>query len=114
MADVFLSYKREERAAVDRLAAALRGLGVEVLFDARLSAGESFSDEIDREVKAARAVLVCWSPGAAGSQWVKAEALVGFSNRNLISTYVSGPDGFAPPTQFNSLPPSVRSGSVSW
>lgn len=103
MADVFLSYKREERAAVERLATALRGLGLDVWFDASLSAGEAFSDEIDREVRAARVVLVCWSPLAASSQWVKAEAQVGFTRQNLISTYVSGPDGFEPPVPFNGL-----------
>lgn len=103
MADVFLSYKREERAAVERLANALRGLGLEVWFDAGLSAGEAFSDEINREVRAARAVLTCWSPGAAGSQWVKAEAQIGFGKKNLISIYIAGPDGFEPPVPYNNL-----------
>ncbi len=103
MADVFLSYKREERAEVERLATALRGLGLDVWFDASLSAGEAFSDEIDREVRAARVVLVCWSPQAATSQWVKAEAQIGFTKQTLISTYVAGPDGFDPPVPFNSI-----------
>ncbi len=101
MADIFVSYKREERAQVERLATALRGLGFSVWFDASLSAGENFSDEIDREVRAARIVLVCWSPAAAMSQWVKAEAQIGFSKGNLISTRVAGPDEFEPPVPFN-------------
>jgi hypothetical protein len=103
MADVFLSYKRDERAEVDRLATSLRGLGLDVWFDASLSAGEEFSVEIDREVRAARAVLVCWSPQAAASQWVRAEAQIGFKKQNLISTYVAGPNGFEPPLPFNEL-----------
>lgn len=102
MTDVFLSYKRSERAEVERLATALRGLGLDVWFDASLSAGEAFSDEIDRQVRAARVVLVCWSPQAATSQWVKAEAQIGFTKQNLISTYVAGHDGFEPPVPFNS------------
>ncbi len=102
MADIFISYKREERGQVERLATALRGLGLSVWFDASLSAGESFSDEIDREVRAARIVLVCWSPAAAGSQWVKAEAQVGFGKGNLVSTWVAGADGFEPPVPYNS------------
>ncbi len=103
MADVFLSYKREERVQVERLANALRGLGLTVWFDASLAAGDAFSDEIDREVRSARVVVACWSPLAAASQWVKAEALIGFSKQNLISAYVVGPDDFEPPVPFSSL-----------
>lgn len=101
MADVFISYKREERPQVERLATVLRGLGFSVWFDARLSAGEAFTDEIDREVRTARVVLVCWSPAAAGSDFVKAEALIGFQARTLLSTFVAGPDGWSPPVPFN-------------
>lgn len=103
MADIFVSYKREEREEVERLVLALKGLGLDVWFDASLSAGEAFSDEINREVRAAKAVLVCWSPAAASSSWVKAEAQVGFTKQNLISTYISGPDGFEPPVPYNNL-----------
>jgi formylglycine-generating enzyme required for sulfatase activity len=101
MADVFISYKREERTAVERLAHELRALGLSVWFDASLSAGESFSDEIDREARSAKAILVCWSPAARGSDWVKAEALIGFTNKTLAACYVAGPDGFDPPAPFN-------------
>lgn len=103
MADVFVSYKREERVAVERIAQTLRGLGVSVWFDASMSAGETFSDEIDREAHAAKAILVCWSPTARDSQWVKSEALIGFEKSKLAACYVAGPDGFYPPTPFNSL-----------
>lgn len=101
MTDIFISYKREDRPQVERLATALRGLGFDTWFDASLSAGESFSDEIDRAVRAAKVVLVCWSPAAAASQWVKAEAQIGFANGALVSTYIEGPDGFDAPVPFN-------------
>lgn len=103
MSDVFLSYKREERTEVERLASALRRLGLQVWFDASLAAGDTFSDEIDREARSAKAIVVCWSPGAATSQWVKAEAQIGFTKQNLISTYVAGPNEFEPPLPFSSL-----------
>jgi hypothetical protein len=103
VADVFISYKREERQAVERLAQELRRLGLDVWFDASLNAGEAFSDEIDREAHAAKAILVCWSPTARESQWVKSEALIGFEQRKLAACYVAGPDGFYPPTPFNSI-----------
>jgi formylglycine-generating enzyme required for sulfatase activity len=103
VADVFISYKREERQAVERLALELRKLNLDVWFDASLNAGEAFSDEIDREAHAAKAILVCWSPTARESQWVKSEALIGFEQRKLAACYVAGPDGCYPPTPFNSI-----------
>lgn len=101
MADVFISYKRDERRAVEAIAKELSELGLTVWFDASLRAGESFGDEIDREVRAAKAVLVCWSPGARQSRWVKAEAMIGFEQDKLVACYVAGPDKFSPATPFN-------------
>lgn len=101
MADVFISYKQDERAAIEQIATRLRALGLTVWFDASLSAGESFNDEIDREARAAKAVLVCWSPAARDSRWVKAEAMIGFEDDKLVACYVRGPDSFSPPTPFN-------------
>lgn len=101
MADVFISYKREERGLVEKLAGALRGLGLTVWFDASLSAGETFSDQIDREAREAQTILVCWSPNAKDSRWVKAEALIGIERNVLAACYVAGPDGFSPQVPFN-------------
>jgi hypothetical protein len=101
MADVFLSYKRDERAAVETIASRLRGLGLSVWFDASMSAGEIFNAEIDREARAAKAILVCWSPAARQSEWVNAEAMIGFEQKKLATCYVAGPDDFSAPTPFN-------------
>jgi hypothetical protein len=103
VADIFISYKRNERQAIERLASELRRLGFSVWFDAGLNAGEAFSDEIDREAKAAKAIVVCWSPSALQSQWVKAEALIGFEQGKLAACYVAGPDGFSAPAPFNAI-----------
>jgi hypothetical protein len=103
MADVFISYKRDERDAVERIAHELRALGLDVWFDASITAGDAFSDEIDREARAARAILICWSPSARESRWVKAEAMIGFEQDKLAAAYVAGPDGFRPPTPFNTV-----------
>lgn len=99
--DVFISYKQNERAAIEQVAERLRTLGLSVWFDASMSAGESFNDAIDREARSAKAMLVCWSPAARESRWVKAEAMIGFEQDKLVACYVAGPDGFSPPTPFN-------------
>jgi len=95
--DVFLSYKRDERALVERIAVHLRALGLTVWFDAKISAGDTFNVEIDREARAAKVILVCWSPSARQSEWVNAEALIGFTQKKLAACYVAGPDDFDPP-----------------
>jgi TIR domain len=83
MADVFISYKREERARVGRIASALEGLGLSVFFDARLPSGSTFDEEINRELRAAGAVLVCWTQGAIDSRWVRAEASLALEEDKL-------------------------------
>lgn len=55
--DVFISYKQNERAAIEQVAERLRTLGLSVWFDASMSAGESFNDAIDREARSAKARL---------------------------------------------------------
>ncbi|MBL8552318.1 MAG: toll/interleukin-1 receptor domain-containing protein [Hyphomonadaceae bacterium] len=84
MADVFISYARSDRARVEPIAAALKALGLDVWFDAQLTPGERFSDEIEREARAAKAVLVCWTPKAVGSDWVREEAAIG-KERNVLT-----------------------------
>lgn len=103
MADVFISYKRDERHLVEQIATRLEALDLEVWFDASLNAGDTFSTEIDREVRQAKVVLVCWSPAAVASRWVIAEAQIGFTQNKLVAAYVAGPDDFDAPYPFNSL-----------
>jgi hypothetical protein len=74
MADVFISYNQSERALVAPIADRLNELGVDLWFDQKISAGESFGAVIRARLKEAKAVLVCWSPAALESQWIDAEA----------------------------------------
>ena len=96
MADVFISYKREERAAVERIAKLLGEQGLSIWFDARLPSGQSFDEEINRELHAAKAVLVCWSPSAIASDWVRAEATIG-RERNVLVAVMLAPAQLYPP-----------------
>ena len=83
MPDVFISYKREERPRVERLAAALTSLKLDVWFDAELLPGETFLTEIQHALDASRAVIVCWTPAATQSQHVMGEAEHGRAQRKL-------------------------------
>jgi len=77
LADVFISYAREDRDQAERLARALTQEGLEVWWDVESlrSGSESFSQSIDEALKDAERVLVLWSPHSVESKWVDAEAL---------------------------------------
>lgn len=74
MADIFISYAREDRETVAKLAAALEGAGYSLWWDRHIATGAEFSADIEREIKAAKAVIVAWSQTAISSHWVKDEA----------------------------------------
>lgn len=95
-ADVFVSYKRGERARVETVVAALRALKFNVWFDARLVSGHQFDEEINREVRTARTVLVCWSKEAVSSEWVRAEASVGRQRGVLAACFLEECEPYTP------------------
>lgn len=88
MTDVFISYKREQRPHCARIAEKLRALGLDVWFDAKLESGTSFDSEIEAKIRAAKAVLVLWSPEAAKSAWVRNEATIGLERDVLVSVEI--------------------------
>lgn len=65
MADIFISYSRNDRDRCIAIRDALAALKVGVWFDAGIGAGASFDREIEREIEAAKALLVLWSQTSA-------------------------------------------------
>ena len=76
MADIFIGYARRDRATIEQLAAALVAAGHSVWWDRLIIGGSEFSKDIERELNAARAVVLAWSRHAGESPWVKDEAAV--------------------------------------
>lgn len=78
MADVFVSYKREELEVARLVALKLQEEGFSVFFDSHdeggIKVGESWDERLERELAAARAVVVLWSPKSGRSDNVKDEA----------------------------------------
>lgn len=74
MADVFISYASEDRDRVKPLAEALQSRGFNVWWDRSLSAGQDYTAIIERELKAAKAVIVVWTQASAASTFVRDEA----------------------------------------
>lgn len=61
MADVFLSYKSEDRDLVQALAQALESEGVSVWLDNKIAPGEVWRETIARALGEAKVVIVAWS-----------------------------------------------------
>ena len=61
MADIFLSYKSEDRALAQRVAQALEREGARVWWDRKIVAGGVWREAIAREIRQARVVIALWS-----------------------------------------------------
>jgi hypothetical protein len=83
MADIFISYKREDRARVEILIALLSDLELDVWFDDGIAVRDEWEKRINAELEAARAVLVCWTFAAISSEWVTREADYGLAHSKL-------------------------------
>ena len=88
MADVFVSYKRENVAVVGQLVAALRGHGLDVWWDVDIPPNAPWEETIERQLETAGAVLVAWSKAAVLSENVKAEARWARRNDRLLQAFV--------------------------
>lgn len=84
MADVFISYAREDRERVGRLAEALERQGFTVWWDHRIEGGSEFALAIERELASAGVAIACWSAAAIASRWVKDEASAAAEQEKLL------------------------------
>lgn len=100
MANVFISYKKEERDRAGLISVALEQLLVTTWLDAQLSPGKSFTEEIREELDRCDAQIVCWSRSAMTSEWVRGEAEIGRQRSILIPVFIEKCDLLPP---FNML-----------
>ncbi len=84
MSRIFLSYARDDVDAAKQLAEGIAEAGHDVWWDRHLHAGSRFTDEIDRALKDAEAVVVLWSDASVRSAWVQDEAAEGRDSGRLV------------------------------
>jgi hypothetical protein len=92
VADVFVSYKRENQDAVQPIVRGLRGAGLSVWWDQDIAPDAPWEATIESELGKAKVVLVAWSRAAVASENVKAEARRARTQGKLIQTFVEGCD----------------------
>ena len=100
MADVFLSYSRQDLRRAKPIIKALEAAGLSVWWDRRLIGGSEFSKEIRDELDQAAAVVALWSERSANSPWVLDEAGRGRDSHRLVPAIL---DGTPPPLGFGQI-----------
>lgn len=75
-ADVFLSYKAEDRTRLQPLVEALEADGITVWWDAHIGGGTNWRQDIQEHLDAAKCVIVAWSKRSVGpeGEFVRDEA----------------------------------------
>jgi hypothetical protein len=73
MAEIFISYKSERRAAAEHFAEVLRRHGFTVWFDYELVKGADFAAQIERQIREAKALVALWCSLSVTSRWVREE-----------------------------------------
>lgn len=100
MADVFVSYAREDEARVGALVRLLEGHGLSVFWDRRIPPGSSWRDHIGRALSEARCVVVAWSTASVASDFVAEEADDARQRGVLVPVLI---DDVLPPLGFRSV-----------
>lgn len=100
MADVFLSYAREDLERARSLAQAIESLGWSVWWDRKIPAGQTFAGAIEEAIDKARCVIVLWSKASVRSEWVRDEADEAKGRRKLVPARL---DDVTPPLGFRAV-----------
>lgn len=100
MADVFISYSRDDLTTVSKIAAAVKEAGYDLWWDKDLPPHLSYTEVIQEKIGGAKAVIVVWSEEASKSEWVRAEADMARNQNKLVQTSI---DDSMPPLPFNQI-----------
>ncbi len=88
MADIFLSYNREDQAVARRYAEAFEANGLSVWWDTTLRVGEAYDEVTEAALRGAKAVVVLWSPRSVVSRWVRSEATLADRAHTLVPVMI--------------------------
>jgi hypothetical protein len=100
MADIFISYAREDEHHVKQLVDALEQRGCSVFWDRRVPPGQTWRSHIGDALNGAKCVIVAWSRHSVNSRWVAEEADEGLKRNALIPVLLDAVD---PPLGFRSI-----------
>lgn len=84
MADIFISYSKQDQSLAKALAVFLESEGYSVWWDTNIRTGETFSRVILEELEKAATVIVIWTNNSVKSEWVQSEAGRARNNGKLV------------------------------
>ena len=87
--DIFISYAHNDAGIARLYADAFKHAGFDVWWDDELRSGEVFDEKIEAALRAAKAVVVLWSPHSVISRWVRAEATLADRNKTLVPVTIA-------------------------
>ncbi|MEY2853268.1 MAG: hypothetical protein RL030_400, partial [Pseudomonadota bacterium] len=88
LADVFLSYSRDDQPTARYFAEGFQREGLTVWWDQTLDAGEAFDRVTERALDDAKSVVVLWSKRSVESRWVRAEATQAQADNRLVPVMI--------------------------
>jgi TIR domain len=100
MADIFISYAREDREKAGELARAFEKRQWTVWWDREIALGLSFDEVIERELLACRCAIVLWTASSVASRWVRREARSAARREVLVPILAADVE---PPLEFADL-----------
>ena len=100
MADIFISYAREDVERAGRLVERFAAEGWSVFWDRKIPPGKEWPEILDAELTPAGCVIVLWSKSSIGARWVIEEASEGLKRKALFPVRL---DPVEPPLGFRSV-----------
>jgi hypothetical protein len=97
MADVFVSYSRQDKARAAQFVQLLEGYGWDVFWDQETRAGTIWPKVLEDELGLARCLLVLWTANSVASRWVRIEAYEALQNDKLLPVRL---ENVKPPMEF--------------
>jgi TIR domain len=97
MADLFVSYSREDKARAEEIVRLLEDYGWDVFWDQETRAGTLWPKVLEEELIKARCLVALWTTTSVASRWVRIEAYEALQNEKLVPVLL---DKVRPPLEF--------------
>ncbi len=97
MADIFVSYSRQDKARAAQFVELLEGFGWNVFWDQETRAGTIWPKVLEDELGLARCLLVLWTTNSVASRWVRIEAYEALQGDKLLPVRL---EDVKPPMEF--------------
>src|SRR5688500_19069864 len=84
MADLFVSYSREDKARAAEVVRLLEDYGWDVFWDQETRAGELWPEVLEEELGRARCLVALWTTTSIASRWVRIEAYEALQSKKPV------------------------------